>query len=469
MSVLTAARAAKLIKQLPKSDFAEWYKASKLKTEAGDPLLLYHGTSKDTDFKDINVNKNGAWFSTKPEDASKYSIENDSMGHTYEGGKFVPKNTASRVIPAYVRAENPYTLSEEDLKFLNSSPNYKKLQGMLFDKLRAKGHDAVDFGGGTWAVIGDKKQIRSAILSKDTSTPSIEAVPSKAPEPAKLSPGWYVDDKTGVYHQVGEDGKPVPMTKDQTVREQWPDPLKEYQAPKKTLDILNPFYQEVLQKIVKQKKSGGAVNIEYKAKEIIPFFQSAFKIAAKDSTPSSRFFGNLFEKLDSSEARNTRVQFVDNITFKNAIQDPNAAAYYDRVDHTVVFPENTLVAAHNDENFMHYAMGHELAHGATVRKTRLDLGIQKTLKGYMQEMELYALNHNVPMTERDRYGFTNYKEFIAEVYARPQFRQLAKDAQVWNRTVLTLAGMLGLGAVVQDSAMRAEFEKTLEFNANGST
>jgi hypothetical protein len=165
----------------------------------------------------------------------------------------------------------------------------------------------------------------------------------------------------------------------------------------------------------------------------------------------------------------TKVSFVNDQRFYS-VADQNAAGYYERTDHEIVFPTRTIETVRTTEpDFMHYAMGHELAHGATVRKGAYDLGLQKTINGYIDEMKKYLADNNIQLPERELYGFTNWKEFIAEVYSRPQFRKLAKDAQVWNKTVLTLAGTLGLSAVVQDSAMRAEFEKTLEFDPSSGS
>jgi len=40
------------------------------------PPVLYHGTSKDADFKKFNIPKNGAWFTTSADDASSYANDN---------------------------------------------------------------------------------------------------------------------------------------------------------------------------------------------------------------------------------------------------------------------------------------------------------------------------------------------------------------------------------------------------------
>jgi hypothetical protein len=72
-----------------------------------------------------------------------------------------PPNRKSRVIPAYVKAENPYTgeLPDEAI-----GENYKRLQSNWFDTLRAKGHDAwipSSQGGDLVVALKEPHQIKS--------------------------------------------------------------------------------------------------------------------------------------------------------------------------------------------------------------------------------------------------------------------------------------------------------------------
>jgi hypothetical protein len=144
-------------------EFKKWFGDSKVVDDAGNPLVMYTGTSKDVDFKSFKIPKNGAWFTTSPEEASMYAKENDSRDLKYEGGRYVEVNTASRVLPVYLRIENPATLSDEDMQSMRMASNYKKVQGQIFDKLRAQGYDGVDLGGGVFVAIKDPAQIKSAI------------------------------------------------------------------------------------------------------------------------------------------------------------------------------------------------------------------------------------------------------------------------------------------------------------------
>lgn len=148
---------------------ARWFAGSKIVDATGKPLLLYHGTSKDQDFKTFKVPSNGAWFTTDPAEASQYAIENDSQKSEWDpwSREFKPIHSAARVIPVFVRATNPkhFTVWPDELRY---SENYRKAQGALFNQLRQQGHDAVTYGTPISLVIvlGGPEQIKSAIGNK---------------------------------------------------------------------------------------------------------------------------------------------------------------------------------------------------------------------------------------------------------------------------------------------------------------
>lgn len=100
----------------------------------------YTGTSKDKDFTAFQESRHGTWLTSDPKEASDYAEQNDSQGYRPgPGWTYEKTNTASRVIPAYVRVENPYTGELPDFARVD---NYKKAQSDWFDTLRRKGHDA---------------------------------------------------------------------------------------------------------------------------------------------------------------------------------------------------------------------------------------------------------------------------------------------------------------------------------------
>ena len=152
-------------------EFQDWFGLSKVVDANGDPIIVYHGTSKDNDFSAFNIPRNGAWFTASPDEASAYAKENDSRKLVLgEGFRYIEKNTADRVLPVYLRIENPYKFTDADRDSLNNQPDrrdtgtaYRRWQAEFFDKLRREGYDGVDMGYGTWVVIGEPNQIKSAI------------------------------------------------------------------------------------------------------------------------------------------------------------------------------------------------------------------------------------------------------------------------------------------------------------------
>lgn len=171
-----------------------WFGSSAVTTEDGKPLILYTGTSKDVDFPKFKIPKNGAWFTTDTKDASMYAKDNDSQGMKYENGRYVPINTAARVIPVYLKIEKPYKITKADHDRMNVQ-NYKRAQGIFFDELRAKGYDGVDFGHGVWVVIGSPTQIKSAVGNLGTFNPS-DANFIKLEGPLALVPDVPADVQT---------------------------------------------------------------------------------------------------------------------------------------------------------------------------------------------------------------------------------------------------------------------------------
>lgn len=120
-------------------EFKTWFGDSKAVDDSGAPVRYYTGTSKDVDFTSFKVGRHGVWMTTDPKVASEYAVQNDSMGYKRDGWNMVETNTASRVIPAYLKLENPFT---GPLPQSAMSDNYKKSQSDWFDTLRAQGYDS---------------------------------------------------------------------------------------------------------------------------------------------------------------------------------------------------------------------------------------------------------------------------------------------------------------------------------------
>ena len=157
-------------------NFSQWF-GNSVAHDNGVPRTYYTGTSKDKDFTSFNVGRHGAWFTTDPHEASQYAESNDSQGHVWENGRFQPTNTAGRVIPAYLKAENPYT--GERPEAINRAQNYKKAQSDWFDTLRAAGHDSwipSSLKGNLAVMLRHPTQIKSAIGNSGAFDPKQKAI-----------------------------------------------------------------------------------------------------------------------------------------------------------------------------------------------------------------------------------------------------------------------------------------------------
>ena len=153
--------------------FKHWFSGSRVVNEDGNPWLVFTGTSKDTDFNVFKAARNGIWFTDDPAEASQYAVENDSMGYAPDPSSRDPwamraKNTAARVVPAFLSIKNPYIFKDAELDAWVRDPsnaNYKRAQGILFDRLKASGHDGVKWGDKTWIAF-EGGQVKSALAEE---------------------------------------------------------------------------------------------------------------------------------------------------------------------------------------------------------------------------------------------------------------------------------------------------------------
>lgn len=157
-------------------EFKIWFGSSKIVKEDGSPVVMYHGTSKDKDFASFKKSLRGIFFTKDPLIASQYSVENDSMGYDLRNNK--RKNVASRVVPVYLKVENPYVMTENDTAEYKVAKNYASKQKELVDKAIRLGHDGIYFKDGTVAVFSPN-QIKS-IYNNGSWSESTERISYKA-------------------------------------------------------------------------------------------------------------------------------------------------------------------------------------------------------------------------------------------------------------------------------------------------
>lgn len=97
-------------------------------------------------------------------------------------------------MPAYLNIQNPmrYPNPSDMHEHVMSlaGQNYKRGQGMLFDQLRAKGHDGVILGDDdVFVVLRDPTQIKSAIGNRGTFDPREKDI-HKARGGLAVKPVW---------------------------------------------------------------------------------------------------------------------------------------------------------------------------------------------------------------------------------------------------------------------------------------
>ena len=175
-------------------NFKKWFEGSTVVNEDGSPKVMYHGTSKDQDFKSFKASKRGMFFTEDRTSASDYAVENDSkkvkMG---PGWTFEHVNTSSRVMPVYLSIKKPYKLSEAELKAYAEDPRpYAKVQAEIADRAKAAGYDGVDYGGGVMVAF-EPTQIKSAIGNNGDFNPRIPDTTRQLGE----DPAIKIEDKMG--------------------------------------------------------------------------------------------------------------------------------------------------------------------------------------------------------------------------------------------------------------------------------
>ncbi len=141
---------------------------SAIKQDKEEILRVFHGTSKDKDFKKFKDTGKGVFVTISPKEASEYAEQNDSMKFgDYDPitRRFREINTASRVIPMNLNLGNSYKLTKADIEFLNSKPNYSALQKELHARIKANGFDTIDYGNGVYAVLTEGR-LRSMLTNE---------------------------------------------------------------------------------------------------------------------------------------------------------------------------------------------------------------------------------------------------------------------------------------------------------------
>lgn len=153
--------------------FKQWFGGSKVTNPDGTPRVVYHGTSKDADFKAFKSNQRGIFFTESATDASSYAESNDSMNQSRS--IIERKNRASRVMPVYLSIQNPWVPDAAALEKYKFAKSYISAQREMAGIAQSLGHDGIVFPGGVWIAF-KPEQIKSAsgnVGTYDVSDPNI--------------------------------------------------------------------------------------------------------------------------------------------------------------------------------------------------------------------------------------------------------------------------------------------------------
>lgn len=178
-------------KQTETKEFASWFGNSKATNKSAEPLLVYHGTKSR--FTEFNSDGKPIWFSPN------VMYSRGGATQTSTGDKFLPSGKVfgganERVIPAYIKAENPADFGNTSLLFEDVATDISQNLGIdeaalrnvweqtgrnaelyktvhsaeMVELLKQHGYDsitAIEDGSPTWAVF-ESNQAKSAVANK---------------------------------------------------------------------------------------------------------------------------------------------------------------------------------------------------------------------------------------------------------------------------------------------------------------
>lgn len=170
--------------------FTRWFGNSKAVNRNGEPLLVFHGAGAR--FTTFDAGGKPIWLTANIQYAEKYSTANRAAEKLLPSSSIYAGNV-DRVIPAYIRVENPANVGDTDGGFDGNYMDLAKRIGvrpselrqaweeagrpeMLWQAVNSKqmsellkrhGHDgiqAIENGVATWAVL-EPTQIKSAVAN----------------------------------------------------------------------------------------------------------------------------------------------------------------------------------------------------------------------------------------------------------------------------------------------------------------
>jgi hypothetical protein len=128
--------------------FKRWFGQSKVTDAVGQPLRVYHGTRATQDFVEFRGRVERP-FANKPAAELVWFAGDPEVTDVYAGADLVPKVSlthwkSGRVIPAYIRIENPLRVwIRPNGKFEADGEVYSSFFGGVLEAAISRGHDGV--------------------------------------------------------------------------------------------------------------------------------------------------------------------------------------------------------------------------------------------------------------------------------------------------------------------------------------
>jgi hypothetical protein len=143
------------------ANFRNWFGDSKVVDEAGNPLVVYHGTSSDFGAFDpgkagrtYRADKRGIFFAEDPEQANNAAIDS----------RFSVGGSES-IMPTNLRVERPYSPGLTTQQFDEAN------KAEVFRAAKKAGADGIRLDDGTWIALSPT-QIKSATGNRGTFNPN---------------------------------------------------------------------------------------------------------------------------------------------------------------------------------------------------------------------------------------------------------------------------------------------------------
>jgi hypothetical protein len=146
---------------LDNPNFQKWLGGSRAVDAAGNPLVMYHGTSSD--FESFDPKMTGRTYGSDKKGV--FLAENPDQAHNAAIDSRFSVGGAENIMPVHVRMENPYSPGLTTQQFDEAD------KAKIFKAAKKAGADGIRLDDGTWIALSPT-QIKSATGNRGTFDPN---------------------------------------------------------------------------------------------------------------------------------------------------------------------------------------------------------------------------------------------------------------------------------------------------------